>query len=209
MTSEQQQTINSYNKTAAEYASTIGSLTNYNHTYDCFASYLRDGNRLLDLACGPGQISAYLKKHLPLEIVGIDLSDTMLTLAREKIPDGQFYNKSIITYYEEQPFDAVVLGFGLPYLSEDQAIQCLENIERSLKNNGLIYLSFMSGNGSKLEKTSFGGQNDFLIFYHQKETIMNCLLRLNLIIINQFILDYTEADGSLSKDIVLIARKSG
>ena len=42
--------------------------------------------RTLDVACGTG----WLTRHLPGEIVGLDQSESMLEVARERVPDGEF-----------------------------------------------------------------------------------------------------------------------
>lgn len=68
-------------------------------------------------------------------------------------------------------------------------------------------MSFMHGNGCKLEKTSFGGEYDFLIYYHNKNEIKEFISENAMEIIQEYELDYSEKDGTISKDIVFIARK--
>jgi 2-polyprenyl-3-methyl-5-hydroxy-6-metoxy-1,4-benzoquinol methylase len=40
------------------------------------------GRRVLDLGCGAGQLARYLATHGAAEVVGVDLSERMLELAR-------------------------------------------------------------------------------------------------------------------------------
>ena len=42
--------------------------------------------RTLDVACGTG----WMTQHLPGEIIGVDASESMLEIARERVPAGRF-----------------------------------------------------------------------------------------------------------------------
>jgi ubiquinone/menaquinone biosynthesis C-methylase UbiE len=204
----QAKTIESYNRTAAEFNDTIATLNNYDHTYQFICNRLHDGDAVLDLACGPGQISKYLRKRKNLKIVGVDLSEEMLKIARREIPDGIFHRHSIVTYCEAESFNLVLLGFALPYLTEGQMNECIFNSSKCLKKHGIYYLSFMEGDGNQLEKTSFGQEYDFLIFYHPKARVISELERNGIELLRQYCLDYHEPDGRITKDIVFIGEKN-
>ncbi len=209
MNEAQLKTIESYDKTAESFARTIGRIENYNHTYDFLIDRLNDGDTVADLACGPAQISSYIKSRKEgIKITGVDLSGKMLSIARENIPEGSFHKKSIIDFRDGNKYDAVIIGFGIPYLDETQTERCLKNASELIRDGKYLYLSFMHGNSSRIEKTSFGGENEFLIYYHDKERIKRTLLERGLDIIREYELDYIESDGSITKDIVLIARKN-
>jgi SAM-dependent methyltransferase len=48
--------------------------------------------RLLEIGSGQGDLSRDLKRSCPhVELVGIDLSETGLAIARQKVPDGEFF----------------------------------------------------------------------------------------------------------------------
>jgi len=201
-------TIESYNQTAQRFSETIGKLSNYNHTYDALVEILNNGDSVLDLACGPAQISKYISDKKQVKITGVDLSDSMLKIAKETIPTGMFYKNSIIDFSSKTKFHAVIIGFGIPYLDSAQAETCISNAVNNLIDGQYLYISFMNGNGSRIEKTSFGGNFQFNIFYHKKEKIIEVFMKNNLKIIKEFELDYKEPDGSTTKDIILIAQKS-
>ncbi|GAK53436.1 hypothetical protein U14_04701 [Candidatus Moduliflexus flocculans] len=204
----QQQTIESYNKSAGTFADSIAKLKNYHHTYDFLIGGLPEPCDILDLACGPAQISQYIRERIAAKIVGVDLSHGMLNIARKAIPDGEFVQHSIIDYYDERQYDAVIIGFGIPYLDTEQMERCLANACRLVKREKYLYVSFMQGNQSRIEKTSFGGSNEFLIFYHDKETVKNILTNNGMSVAQEFALDYHEPDGSVTTDVVYIAKRS-
>ena len=149
----------------------------------------------------------YINSRKKVNITGVDLSDKMLQIAQNELPDGKFYKHSIINFTSEFKYHAVIIGFGIPYLDKNQTEECIKNAIENIIDNQYLYISFMDGNGSRVEKTSFGGDNDFAIYYHSKDDINNLLKVNGIKIIKEFELDYQEKDGSISKDIVLIGQK--
>src|SRR5215207_7414357 len=69
--------------------------------------------RVLDVGCGTGSLIAHLKRFGAEDLHGIDISNEMVTLARNKFPDVEFtvgpVNESA---YEAGSFDLVV-GFSV------------------------------------------------------------------------------------------------
>ena len=207
MNKNQLDTIDAYNNSAKEFTEKIGVLTNYNNTYDYLIKLLNVNNNILDLACGPAQISKYIKDKINVNVTGVDLSAEMLNIAKNNIPDGLFIEDSIVTFKTDISYDLIIIGFGVPYLNNQQVMQCIKNSISLLKNNGHIYLSFMDGNQEGFEQTSFGGNNIFYIYYHKKEDIKNILLKNGIQLKKEYIIDYKEEDVRITKDIIMIGKK--
>jgi len=207
MDNNQKVTIESYNKSSKDFMEKIGILNNYNDTYDYLVNLLNENDSVLDLACGPAQISRYLLNKIKVNITGIDLSLEMLKIAKNNIPNGVFIEDSIITYNANIFYKLIIIGFGIPYLNKSQTIQCIENSISLLKNSGYIYISFMDGNKEGFEETSFGGKNKFYIYYHKKEDIENTLEKNGIKIEKEYVIDYKEKDGRITKDIIIIGEK--
>jgi len=51
-----------YEKYAKEFDEKIACLEIYNESYDFLLKKIQDGAAVLDLACGPGNVSHYLKQ---------------------------------------------------------------------------------------------------------------------------------------------------
>ena len=207
MNESQLNTIESYNRSAGQFFERIAKLPNYNHTYDVLIEKLNNNDCVLDLACGPAQISKYIMNKKHVNITGVDLSDKMLQIAQKELPSGNFYKDSIITFTNHCKYHAVIIGFGIPYLDKTQTEECIKNAIENIIDNYYLYISFMDGKGCRVEKTSFGGDNDFTIYYYKKDEIEYLLEKYNMKIIKDFELDYQEKDGSISKDIILIGQK--
>lgn len=47
------------------------------------------GNAALDFGCGAGRSTRFLRE-LGFDVIGIDISEPMLTLARQRDPDGEY-----------------------------------------------------------------------------------------------------------------------
>ena len=62
--------------------------------------------KALDLACGTGVLCRILKEA-GMDVTGMDLSEGMITIAREQSPDVHFDVADMITYRPEQSFDLV------------------------------------------------------------------------------------------------------
>ena len=66
----------------------------------------------------------------------------------------------------------------------------------------------MDGNKEGFEKTSFGGNNNFYIYYHKKKIIKNILTENGIEIEKEYIFDYNEPDGRITKDVIYIGIKN-
>ena len=62
--------------------------------------------KALDLACGTGVLCRILKEA-GMDVTGMDLSEGMITIAREQSPYVHFDVADMITYRPEQSFDLV------------------------------------------------------------------------------------------------------
>ena len=207
MTPDQLSTIETYDRAAKRYDETIAKLPNYDESYEYLAQTLADGDRVLELACGTAQISEYISKRKQISVTGFDLSEEMLAIARKRIPDGTFESRSIIDFSVNEKFDAVISGFGIPYLDDAQTVQCLTRAHAALRDGGLLYLSFMHGDSSGTETPSFCPDGSIYVYYHRESFIRGELERIGFDIIRQWEIPYSEPDGSITKDIVMAGKK--
>ena len=70
------------------------------------------GDRALDVATGTGDLALALRRR-GAEVVGVDFSERMLELAREKAPEVRFEAGNALELpYGDGDFDAVTVGFG-------------------------------------------------------------------------------------------------
>jgi demethylmenaquinone methyltransferase / 2-methoxy-6-polyprenyl-1,4-benzoquinol methylase len=76
------------------------------------------GDRALDVATGTGDLALELRGR-EAEVVGMDFSERMLELAREKAPDVRFeVGNALELSYADGEFDAATVGFGARNFSD-------------------------------------------------------------------------------------------
>ena len=95
--------------------------------------------RLLDIACGSGELSSGFSKYCG-EITAIDQSAKMLELARSKVPE----NVSLVQFDLNQPFnldigkfDVITIGRALRYLKRESLLNVLD---QTLTDTGSILI---------------------------------------------------------------------
>ncbi len=208
----QLQTIDIYNQYVNEYVNKFMHFDLYNDTFDDFLKLLPANSTLLELGCGPGNVIHYFsEKRSDLKILGVDLAPEMLKRAKEINPQATFRLMDIRNADEiQQSFEEVVGAFCLPYLSFTDLDTFFLNLKNLTQDNGLIYLSCMEGepNKSGFEKTSFTGNSEIYIYYHQRNNL-EAKLSVNGFTIEKFYTkDYPESDGTVTTDLIYIARKN-
>ena len=83
--------------------------------------------RTLDVACGTG----WLTQHLRGELVGLDASEAMLEIARERVPHGEFVTGEALDLpFDDGSFDRVLTGHFYGHLEEDDRVRFLGEARR-------------------------------------------------------------------------------
>jgi trans-aconitate 2-methyltransferase len=103
---------------------------------------LSGNERLLDIGCGDGKITAVLAKSLPQgRIIGVDNSEDMINLARANFPSSTYPNLSfqvmdarVLSF--ECYFDRVFSNAALHWVIDHRPI--LRGVQRSLRNGGRL-----------------------------------------------------------------------
>lgn len=97
----------------------------------------------LDAACGTGRHTAYLAS-LGHKVIGIDTSPEMLAIAREKMPDGEFYEADLHAVpLADGSVDLVVCAIALSHVSD--LAQPLAEFVRVLRPDGHLVISDSRG----------------------------------------------------------------
>ena len=152
-----------WSQVANLYEEKFLNLNIYDDSYDLFCDEITVSSpSILDIGCGPANISKYISTKIPnADIYGIDYSEKMIQLAKKNIPNGKFEVMDCRDIYKiKRKFDAIISGFCLPYLDEDEVNVFFSNINNLLNDNGIFYLSFVEGNpeDSKYQTNSTGYQ---------------------------------------------------
>jgi SAM-dependent methyltransferase len=128
-----------------EVASHYGSLNYLTPCEVClFDAFLKPGMAVLDIAVGGGRTTPHLSSRAS-RYVGIDYSEEMVRICRQKFPKLKFMvaDASDLSAFADSSFDAIVIAFnGLDYiLPAEKRCQCLRECARVLRSGGAIVFS--------------------------------------------------------------------
>jgi ubiquinone/menaquinone biosynthesis C-methylase UbiE len=99
------------------------------------------GQSILDLACGEGFYSRMLRRRGAAKVVGVDLSEEMIALARRQESEMglgiEYIQGDARSLMVSQSFDLVVAAYLLNYARDREELKAMcEGIARSLKPGG-------------------------------------------------------------------------
>ncbi len=204
-----QVSVNTFDKLAETYARKYLSLDVYDAYYRQFCSHLaRQDATVLDVACGPGNVAAFLARERPdLKVLGIDLAPNMVRLAQTQVPSANFLVHDCRRLPDlGRVFDGIAYAFGLNYLNQEEAEQFFESLGKVLAPNGVLYLSTMTGprEHSGLQTSSSGDQ--VYLHYRPIEEVEQWVQRAGLeLVLSEAIASPANASDA-TIDVVLVAR---
>ncbi|HEU5066171.1 MAG TPA: class I SAM-dependent methyltransferase [Gaiellaceae bacterium] len=104
------------------------------------AGKLPDGASVLDLGCGDGAKTARLARRF--EVVGVDISEEQLRLARAAVPGATFVQADFAQLdVLPESLDAVTAFYSIVHVPRDQHPALFARIERWLRPGGLFLAS--------------------------------------------------------------------
>ncbi len=202
--------VATFNRLADRYAEKYFHLDLYDRYLERFVKRIESpGASVLDVACGPGNVSAYLAKVRPdLKLVGIDLAEGMVKQARLRVPSADFLVKDCRDIGKlEHVFDASAFAFGLSYLTDDDADRFFSSLNATLADSAMLYLSTITGDPglSGFEASSSGDR--VYIKYRSVGDVVSMVERAG------YRVDFTEVIASPAnaskptQDLILIAQR--
>jgi demethylmenaquinone methyltransferase/2-methoxy-6-polyprenyl-1,4-benzoquinol methylase len=98
---------------------------------------VRPGDRVLDAACGTGDLALADHRAGALEVTGLDFSPRMLERARRKAPGLRFVEGDMLSLpFADASFDAATVGFGVRNVSDLET--ALRELRRVLRPGGRL-----------------------------------------------------------------------
>lgn len=197
-----------FNRRAQDYQTKYMDVSHYGDTLAIFCDALPPNAAVLDVACGPGNLSRFmLDRRADLQIFGTDLAPNMVSLAQANVPEGTFSVSDMRHFTDtNSKYDAIICGFGLPYLSKDETADFLADIPNVLRENGWVYLSTMTADADQsILQTSSDGKDTILTHYHAEATLSKILARAQFAIVHSQKQPFPEKPDTT--DLIIIAQK--
>lgn len=203
-------TIDVFDNCAKEYQNKFMNQNLYNDSFDLFCNLIERKNaEILEIGCGPGNITKYLLSQRPeFNILGTDLSEKMIQLAKTTIPTATF---KVLDCREitkiEKSFDGLICGFILPYITVEDIVVFIQDCNNKLNSNGILYLSTMEGDYANSGlKTSSSGKGGMYIHYYKREYLIKILKENGFEILNTIEKIHPEPSVDTKNDIIIIAK---
>lgn len=148
-----------YDQMAESYMESRSLFDNTNQLQK-LASLIPSGAKVMDLGCGTGLPVAKFFADRGYEVLGIDLSDKMIELARKNVPNATFSIKNIMQLdFNENHFDMIVSFYCLFHLKKEKQKEAFHKIIRWLKIDGYSYFTLATKEYTGMD--NFEGTIDF------------------------------------------------
>ncbi len=130
-----------YNKIASEYdTSKEGQYTEFHIKELSNTIDLREGDIVLDVACGNGTLLRELSKKQKIQANGIDVSEKMIHVAKMRYPNMNFEVKPCHPLeWSEESIDIITICCAFHHFENPQGF--VNGCKRVLKKEGTVYVA--------------------------------------------------------------------
>ena len=147
MEDEIRSTTKTYDKISQLYANEFDKPSDH---IDDFLKLIPIGGGILDAGCGPGVDSDYMQSK-GYEVVGVDVSDKMIDLARKKNSKGHFEKADIRELsFKPETFNGILASFSVIHIPKKDLSKTLCDFYKILKYSGIIYLGIQEGKSQEI-----------------------------------------------------------
>lgn len=147
-----------YNKIAENYSVERDQFENRKYL-DKLAELLKPGATVLDIGCGAGiPVDKYLVGK-GFKVVGLDISEKQIKLARKNLPRTEFEVKDMADLdASAYQVDAVISFYAIFHIPKEQHQGLLEKINSFLPDGGSILITMGASEWEGEDKDFYGGK---------------------------------------------------
>ncbi|MFH9860682.1 class I SAM-dependent DNA methyltransferase [Streptomyces sp. NPDC017202] len=121
-----------------------------------YAELVGPGGKVADLGCGPGRVTGHLAS-LGLSMSGLDLSESMLAVARRENPGIRFERGSMLELpHEDGSLDGLVSWYSSIHTPVEELPGLFAEFRRVLRSGGHALLAFQVGDEPKHHDRPWG-----------------------------------------------------
>ena len=107
-----------------------------------FANLLPKGAKVLDVGCGAGSSRTEFLIVSGFDVTGVDISESMLKIARKNVPKAKFIKKDMTKMdFEENSFYGLTAMYSIIHVPREKHFSLFQSFHRILKPNGVMLIS--------------------------------------------------------------------
>ncbi|MHA1220745.1 MAG: class I SAM-dependent methyltransferase [Candidatus Heimdallarchaeota archaeon] len=150
-----------YNNIAEEYLAERLEVVEDKSFFDEFTSLIKENDKVLDAGCGAGlPTSKDLSERF--QVIGIDISDKQIELAKKNVPKGEFHRKDMTELdFPDNYFGGILAYYSIIHVPRDEHEDLFRNFFRMLKPTGVALFSLTSTDDSSYTNEDFFGKEMF------------------------------------------------
>ena len=156
-------------------------------------SEVKNGAKILDIGTGTGILISYLLEKSPSKLVGVDVSEKMIEVARKKYKDKNVkFIVSDIMDFNEDKYDYIFIYSAYPHFKDKEKL--FEHLSKLLNNDGKIVIAHSQSRDeiNHIHSKSDVVKEDVLLPVEDNVKIINKYLKANKTVDN-FEMYYIEA----------------
>jgi SAM-dependent methyltransferase len=133
--------------------------------------------RVLDAGCGAGRMVTHLQSLSPrVEVVGIDVSEAMLELARARHPGSLFVSAELVdTCADDSAFDGVVAWYSIIHTRPERLGDVAAEFARILRPGGVALFGYQAGRGVRELRSAYGHDVELTAYLHETDDVVAAL----------------------------------
>lgn len=134
-----------------------------------------------DVGCGSGRVAAFLAAQ-GVDVVGVDLSHAMLTVARDAHPDIRFGEGRLTALpFPDGSLSGAVCWYSIIHTSSEHLGEVFAEFKRVLGDGGHLLLAFQAGDGVSVHRADGYGTGIPLTNYrHSPDEVARSLIAAGL-----------------------------
>jgi SAM-dependent methyltransferase len=134
-----------------------------------------------DVGCGPGRVAAFLADH-GLDVVGVDVSQAMLTIARDAHPDICFTQGRLTALpFRDRSLGGAISWYSIIHTPPECLDEVFAELERVLTGDRHLLLAFQAGDGECMHWADVYGTGIPLTNYrHSPDEVARSLIAAGL-----------------------------
>ncbi|MFF7310269.1 methyltransferase domain-containing protein [Streptomyces sp. NPDC008137] len=172
-----------------------------------FAELVGAGGEVADLGCGPGRVTAFLAER-GVSVFGLDLSESMLAIARRENPSLRFEQGSILELdLPDGSLDGVVSWYSTIHTPLDHLPGVFAGFHRVLRPGGHLLLGFQAGDEPRRYEEAFGHRVAVEFRRRRPEQMVTLLEAAGFALRSRTVREADEELGEPTAQACLVARK--